>query len=128
MQLNIDPNSAVPLFDQIAQGLRRELITGTLQPGDHLPPAKTLAASLQVNLHTVLRAYALLRDEGMVEVRRGRGTVVIASGTRSGDRRLDRALVNLVVEARRAGVTEGALMNLVLHAFRSNTSYDTISD
>nr|WP_062333213.1 GntR family transcriptional regulator [Herbidospora sakaeratensis] len=128
MQLSIDPASGIPLFDQIADGLRRALAEGTLQVGEHLPPAKDLAAALRVNLHTVLRAYAQLRDEGLAEVRRGRGTVIISAGTPGMDRRLNQAAVRLAVEARRLGVSEDDLTTLVLRAFRQNTGCDSISD
>ncbi|MFC4535919.1 GntR family transcriptional regulator [Sphaerisporangium dianthi] len=128
MRLSIDLSSTVPLFDQIAEGLRRELTRGALQPGDHLPPARDLAISLRVNLHTVLRAYALLRDEGLVEVRRGRGTVVLSPVTQSGDPRLNKAIINVVSEARRVGISGEELGNLVVNAFRNGIGYDTISD
>ncbi|SDH07127.1 DNA-binding transcriptional regulator YhcF, GntR family [Sinosporangium album] len=110
MRLSIDLSSPLPLFDQIAEGLRRELSLGTLQPGDHLPPARDLAASLGVNLHTVLRAYALLRDEGVVEVRRGRGTVVVFRPRVGDDPRLTRAVNAVVAEARRVGLTADQLV------------------
>ncbi|MGW0809510.1 GntR family transcriptional regulator [Nonomuraea sp. NPDC002799] len=116
------------MFDQIAEGVRRELAEGTLHVGEHLPPAKDLASALRVNLHTVLRAYAQLRDEGVVEVRRGRGTVIISSGTQIEDRRLNQAVVRLVVEARRRGLSEEVLTNLVLRTFRQNSDYDSMPD
>jgi DNA-binding transcriptional regulator YhcF (GntR family) len=122
MRLSIDPSSAEPLFDQIANGLRYALATGVLEPGDRLPPAKELADDINVNLHTVLRAYALLRDEGLLEVRRGRGTVVVARYPGSGDPRLARAAAHLAMEARRVGLTETELTELVILAFRAHTS------
>jgi DNA-binding transcriptional regulator YhcF (GntR family) len=128
MRLSIDPSSAEPLFDQIARSLRHAFQTGELRPGDRLPSARDLAIDLQVNLHTVLRAYALLRDEGMLEVRRGRGTVVVAHVPAAGNPRLDRAIVNVVTEARRAGLTEEELLGFVTNAFRCYASYDRITD
>jgi|SRR5690349_6766563 GntR family transcriptional regulator len=76
MLIRVDPASPRPIFTQIAAGVRRELLEGRLRSGDRLPAAKDVARSLDVNLHTVLRAYQELRDEGLVDLRRGRGAVV----------------------------------------------------
>ncbi len=76
MLLRVDPSSTRPIFSQIAASVRRELREGRLDAGDRLPAAKDVARSLDVNLHTVLRAYQELRDEGIVDLRRGRGAVV----------------------------------------------------
>jgi DNA-binding transcriptional regulator YhcF (GntR family) len=76
MLIRVDPASPLPIFAQIAAGVRRELLEGRLSTGDRLPAAKDVARSLDVNLHTVLRAYQELRDEGLVDLRRGRGAVV----------------------------------------------------
>ena len=76
MLVRIDPNSSVPLFAQIAASIRMDAAAGRTRPGDRLPAARDVAHSLGVNLHTVLHAYQQLRDEGLVDMRRGRGAVV----------------------------------------------------
>ena len=66
--------------------IRRAIADGEIGPGERLPPARDLAALLQVNTNTVLRALRLLRDEGLLEFRRGRGgTLVLFRRSRAGD-------------------------------------------
>lgn len=72
----VDPADGTPLYEQVAGCVHEALLTGELSPGDKLPPARQLAASLDINMHTVLRAYQSLRDSGLLELRRGRGAVV----------------------------------------------------
>ena len=76
MLLRIDSSSTTPLFDQLAASIRAAAISGTIAAGQKLPAARELAESLDINVHTVLRAYQVLRDEGLVDLRRGRGAVV----------------------------------------------------
>ena len=76
MLLRLDPSSGLPLYHQLSAALRRAIRDREVGPGDRLPAARELAASLGVNMHTVLRAYQQLRDEGLLELRRGRGAVV----------------------------------------------------
>jgi GntR family transcriptional regulator len=76
MFLSVDPGAAVSLADQIAAQVRGQIAAGDVRPGDRLPAARHVADGLEVNMHTVLRAYAQLRDEGLIELRRGRGAVV----------------------------------------------------
>lgn len=76
MLLRINPESDEPLFAQVAAAIRAQIAAGEARPGDRLPPARDLASGLGVNIHTVLHAYQDLRDEGLVDLRRGRGAVV----------------------------------------------------
>src|SRR5258707_3475766 len=76
----IDRSDPVALHDQVAGEIRRAISDGEAKPGERLPPARHLAAVLAVNRNTVLRALRLLRDEGLLEFRRGRGITV--AGTR----------------------------------------------
>jgi GntR family transcriptional regulator len=80
--VKVDRSEAVPLHDQVAAEIRRAIAAGEAAPGDRLPPAKDLAAVLEVNPNTVLRALRILRDEGLLEFRRGRGVTVAASAGR----------------------------------------------
>ena len=74
--VSIDHASPVPLHEQVAAAVRRAIAEGEASSGERLPPAKDLAAVLGVNANTVFRALRTLRDEGLVEFRRGRGVSV----------------------------------------------------
>jgi GntR family transcriptional regulator len=80
--LEIDASSSVPLHEQVAGAIRRAIADGEAGPGERLPPARDLAAVLGVNPHTVLRALRTLRDEGLLEFRRGRGVTVSGDAPR----------------------------------------------
>jgi DNA-binding transcriptional regulator YhcF (GntR family) len=101
MLLRIDSQLDTPLYAQIAGQLRRSITDGKLRSGERLPAARELADSLDVNLHTVLRAYDELRQEGLLEVRRGRGVLVVDVGP--GRARLVELCRALLAEAARQG-------------------------
>lgn len=75
----VDAADQTSLHDQVAAQIRRSIAEGDAGPGDRLPPAKDLAAVIGVNTNTVLKALRALRDEGLLEFRRGMGVRV--SGT-----------------------------------------------
>src|SRR6478735_12219845 len=77
--VEIDHSSPVPLHEQVAAAIRRAIADGEAGPGERLPPARDLAAVLGVNANTVFRALRTLRDEGLLEFRRGRGITVSAT-------------------------------------------------
>lgn len=83
LRVNVDRDDPLPLHDQVAAEIRRSLADGEAGPGERLPPAKDFAAVLNVNVNTVLRAFRILRDEGLLEFRRGRGVTVAGTPERS---------------------------------------------
>ena len=77
--VKVDKTDPTDLYEQVAGEIRRAIAEGEAAPGERLPPARDLAAVLGVNANTVLRALRLLRDEGLLEFRRGRGITVAGS-------------------------------------------------
>jgi GntR family transcriptional regulator len=71
-----------PLYQQVAAEIRRSIAEGEARPGERMPLAKDLATVLGVNTNTVLRALRDLRDEGLLEFRRGRGITVAGTPER----------------------------------------------
>ena len=82
LDVKIDRDDPVDLHDQVAADIRRAIAEGEARPGERLPPARDLAAVLGVNTNTVLRALRALRDEGLLEFRRGRGITVAGAPDR----------------------------------------------
>jgi DNA-binding transcriptional regulator YhcF (GntR family) len=111
MLVKIDPGSGEPLFAQIAAQVRSAIATGQVVEGDRLPTARELAEALDVNMHTVLRAYGDLRDEGLVDMRRRRGVIVRPAGDQRA--RLLALARDLVAEASRQGLTKAELKRLI---------------
>ncbi len=75
----VDRSNPTLLHEQVAAEIRRAIGNGEARPGDRVPQARDLAAVLGVNTNTVLRALHLLRDEGLLEM--GRGRAIIVTGT-----------------------------------------------
>ena len=110
LDVKVDPGDPTDLYEQVAGEIRRAIADGEARPGERLPPAKDLAAILEVNTNTVLRALRLLRDEGLLEFRRGRGISV--AGTPERGAVLQRAK-ELVHFARRQGYRLDELVEII---------------
>jgi GntR family transcriptional regulator len=94
LDAKVDKNDPTDLYEQVAGEIRRAIAEGEAKPGERLPPAKDLAAVLGVNTNTVLRALRILRDEGLLEFRRGRGISVAGTPERGAVIARARELVN----------------------------------
>jgi GntR family transcriptional regulator len=108
--VNIDRDDSTDLFEQVAAEIRRAISDGEAKSGDRLPPAKDIAAVLDVNRNTVLRALRLLRDEGLLEFRRGRGVSVASAPARGAVIQRARELVDF---ARRNGYRIDELIDII---------------
>ncbi|PAZ17179.1 GntR family transcriptional regulator [Streptomyces sp. SA15] len=113
MLFRVLPGSPVPLGEQIAACVRGAIANGTAAPGERLPPAREVAQSLGVNVHTVLRGYQQLRDQGLIELRRGRGAVINAAPDVADQARLAEAVHGLITQARDLGLSDQEFLALV---------------
>jgi GntR family transcriptional regulator len=108
--VKIDRSESTAVFEQVAAEIRRAILDGEAKPGERLPPARDLAAELGVNTNTVLRALRLLRDEGLLEFRRGRGVSVAGTPERTAVLEKARELIDL---ARRNGYRRDELVQIL---------------
>lgn len=108
--VKVDRSEATLLHDQVAGKIRRAIADGEAGPGERLPPARDLAAVLGVNTNTVLRALRILREEGLLEFRRGRGVSVAGTPERGA---LITQVRELVDRARQLGYRREELIQMI---------------
>lgn len=110
LRVKVDRVEDVSLHDQVAAEIRRAIADGEAAPGERLPPAKDLAAVLGVNANTVYRALRMLREEGLLEFRRGHGVTV--AGTPEKGAVLSR-VKELMAFARSQGYRSDELVDMI---------------
>lgn len=118
--LVVDHDAPEPVYRQIADQVRALVARGRLRPGDELPSVRELGAALGVNLNTVARAWRLLAEEGLVDLRHGSGAVVRAAAPvptplldDDSRRRLDDLLSRWVLRGADRAAAEAALRDAV---------------
>jgi GntR family transcriptional regulator len=109
-KVKLDRSDRTPLHEQVAAQIRRSIAEGDAKPGDRLPPARDLAAVMGVNTNTVLRALRELREEGLLEFRRGLGVRVAGTAERGLVLAQARELLAL---ARRQGYRREELLEMI---------------
>ncbi|MCS0601408.1 GntR family transcriptional regulator [Streptomyces sp. LP11] len=111
MLLRLDKRDIRPLHEQVASAIRRAIAEGECGPGDRLPSARDLSQVLDVNVNTVLRGLRSLRDDGLLEFRRGRGVTVAEDAGQRSD--LLQRVHALVADAARLGYSRNELIEMI---------------
>lgn len=103
MFIEIEANSAVPIYLQLAQQIIEGVAKGSLKPGDSLPSVRAFAADLGMNMHTVNKAYHYLEEKEFIRIVQKKGVFIHENGVRKAselDRlRLKKELRPIVAEA-----------------------------
>ena len=81
MDITIEFQSGIPIYEQIAHQVLELIETGELEDGDQLPTTRELAAQLGVNFNTVARAYRMLDRGSVISTQHGRGTYILKSSS-----------------------------------------------
>jgi GntR family transcriptional regulator len=119
----ISPAASGPLYQQIVDSIKREVLANRLTAGSALPSYRALAEKLLVSLITVKRAYEELEREGVTFSRQGLGTFVAKHGTdrTRADRRVAvlEALRSAVQAGREAGLSDRELSQMLRDELRS---------
>ena len=123
---DLDPKSAVPLYEQIAVRLKAAVATGEISAGTALPSVRILAGRLRINPATVVQAYRALETEGFVEMRQGAGSYVksVQAETRSRERGVQarRLIRSLLADAARLGLSRNELKEAIRHEMEVGAS------
>jgi GntR family transcriptional regulator len=112
----IDAGSGVPIYRQLVEQVRRDVMLGRLAAGDQLPPLREVVDALAINPNTVVKAYAELEHEGLVTRRQGMGTFITAAtpaGVLVAPRAVRESLLRWVRRARAAGLSNEQIQLLV---------------
>lgn len=111
MIITIDHSDTTALYQQISRQITDQIEAGAVLPGEKLPTAGDLAASLELNRNTVLQAYRQLRDQGAIELRRGRGAVVLDNSPQNHS--MASAVENIVDIAKKRGLNLNRVTDLL---------------
>ncbi len=126
MIYQIDTHAGVPIYRQIMDQLRRQILTGQMSEGEQIEQVRKLAARLKVNPMTISKAYAFLEQEGLLERRRGVGLFVasVATEKQSDTKKqlLDEAISKAAAEAIEMEVSEAEAIQIFQEHYRDLTS------
>jgi GntR family transcriptional regulator len=128
LDFRIDTRSGLAPYAQLVQQVKQALRLGWLQPGDKLPTAHEVAASVAINPNTVQKAYKELEYEGLVAGRPGQGTFIqrsLSQGTPASLIALTRRLERWIAAARAAGLDEDGIMDVVRATMRDFSLEDS---
>jgi GntR family transcriptional regulator len=121
----VDSGSGVPIYRQLVEQVRREVMLGRLGPGDQLPTLREVVDSLAINPNTVAKAYTELEHEGLVVRRQGTGTFISSAPTAAvldAPQALRDGLWRWIRRARGAGLTAEQIRLLVAAALDGEPS------
>lgn len=76
-RIQLDFRSGIPIYIQIMEQIKQQVVSGAIQPGNQLPTVRALAQDLRVNFNTVARAYRLLDEAAVISTQQGRGTYIL---------------------------------------------------
>jgi GntR family transcriptional regulator len=120
--LSVDPDRALPVYEQVREQIKRMVASGTLQAGTRLPTIRQLAADLGLAKGTIERAYELLETDTVIETKGRKGTFVMEMARATKQQQtigLDAAAESLVVIARQLGADEDAALDAVRRVWRN---------
>ncbi|WP_020616564.1 GntR family transcriptional regulator [Paenibacillus daejeonensis] len=121
MLISVNLQSDVPLYTQLTNQIIEGIASGRLAPGESLPSVRSLSSDLGINMHTVNKAYAILKQDGFVEIHRQKGVVIqhdLPVADAAYRTSLEEKLRPLISESICRKLSEEELLNLCRSLFR----------
>ena len=115
--MRIYQNSDTPIYKQIAEQLKTDILSGKLSQGEYLPSIRELARDLKISVITTMKAYEQLEEEGLVTAVQGKGFYVNAQDSEmlkeQHMRKMEEHLMNAISAARIAGISDQELRDVL---------------
>lgn len=115
--MKILQNTGIPIYQQIAEQMRTDILCGKIKQGEYLPSIRSLARELKISVITTMKAYELLEAEGLVTAEQGKGFYVNAQDSEmlreQHLRKVEEALLTAIDAAKIAGMTDKELQSIL---------------
>ena len=115
--MRILQNSGVPIYQQIVEQMKTDILTGKMKQGEYLPSIRSLAKELKISVITTMKAYELLEAEGLVTAAQGKGFYVNAQDSEmlreQHLRKVEDALQEAIAAAKIAGMSDEELQDML---------------
>ena len=112
--MKIMQNSGVPIYQQIAEQFKTDILNGKMKQGEYLPSIRGLAKELRISVSTTMQAYEELEKQGLVTAVQGKGYYVNAQDSEmlreQHMRKMEEFLMSAIAAARVAGITDKELL------------------
>ena len=115
--MKILQNSGVPIYQQIAEQFKEDILSGKMKQGEYLPSIRGLAKDLRISVITTMKAYEELEKQGLVTAVQGKGYYINAQDSEmlkeQHMRNMEEHLLNAISAAKIAGVSENELIEIL---------------
>lgn len=115
--MKILQNSDIPIYQQIANQFKEDILSGKLKQGEYLPSIRGLAKDLRISVITTMKAYEELASQGLVTAMQGKGYYVNAQDTEMLHeqhlRKMEEYLLNAISAARIAGIPDSEVLQIL---------------
>lgn len=110
-------NSGVPIYQQIADSFKTDILAGRYEQGEFLPSIRGLAKDLKISVITTMKAYEQLADEGLITAAQGKGFYVNAQDSEMIKeqhlRKVEASLTDAIAAAEVAGISNDELKGML---------------